>query len=96
LWIPVGTWHSARFDSDCLIEAIAFDPDRMVLPYTRCTEIGGPAGRRRVILAHQREDGEPTRELSEVLVDDARLPERRTLAVAAGLKAAPQDPPRRD
>ena len=98
LWIPVGTWHSARFDSDCLIESIAFDPDEMVLPFTRCTEIGVPAGRRRVILAHLREDGEPTRELFEALVDDARplpLPDPRTavpLAVAAGLKAAPQDP----
>ncbi len=97
LWTPAGVAHAAQFDEDCLVHSIAFDPDAVDLPFTACTEVPVPTRRRRAILAYLRADEDPDAALFAELtgsVDLVPLPEPRSaapLAVAAGLRAAPND-----
>lgn len=96
LWIPAGTWHSARFDADCLIEPICFDADRWAMPLPTVTPITITTTRHRMLLAHLRVRTEPDDALLSALMSGPGLPllEPRTaaaVAIAAALRADPAD-----
>lgn len=98
LWMPAGVWHAARFDEDCLIAAIGFDLARWSLPFEPATEVVITARRRRMLLAHLRDDDvEPSAELFETLLHgppSLPLPEPITdlpRAVASALQLSPDD-----
>jgi len=96
LWLPAGTWHAARFDADCLVVPLDFDPARWPLPLTTALPIAITTRRRRLLLAHLRAGTACGHEVFSALLTEPRLPlpEPRSSvprAVAHQLRGEPGD-----
>ncbi|KHL13200.1 UNVERIFIED_CONTAM: AraC family transcriptional regulator [Mumia flava] len=100
LWLPAGTWHSARFDADSLVAGIGFDADRFDPPAAGPALVPVSDHGRSLLLARlrtQADDTAPSPELYAALTASTLtlpLPEPRSpaaTAVAAALVAGPAD-----
>ncbi|WP_084653464.1 helix-turn-helix transcriptional regulator [Nocardioides insulae] len=103
LWLPAGVWHSARFDADCLVEAVPFDVVRFPRPPEPARQLLVGEDRRRLLLAWLRTAGRRPRlpsGLYDAFLGDPPeqaglpLPDPQSPAVcevAAGLRDRPCD-----